>query len=61
MKDIPNSAPPRYSYTCKECGGAMIGDGYKLVYHCENFYDIYDKEPDAGPIYCDNVLEKEAI
>jgi len=31
----------------------MIGDGFTLVRHCENVNDLQDKEPDAGPIYCD--------
>jgi hypothetical protein len=39
--------------TCKNCGGSMVGDGYTLVRHCENVNDIQDKEPDAGPIYCE--------
>lgn len=39
---------------CKNCGGTMVGDGYKMVRHCE-FVDVpFDVEPDAGPIYCEN-------
>ena len=41
--------------SCENCGGDMIGDGYMLVYHCENVEDISDLEPDAGPIYCSYV------
>ena len=39
---------------CKDCGGKMIGDGFTIVLHCEFADDelYFDKEPDAGPIYC---------
>lgn len=38
---------------CIMCGGNMIGDGYSMVLHCENYEgDIYDMEPDANPLYC---------
>jgi DNA polymerase/3'-5' exonuclease PolX len=32
----------------------MIGDGHTVVEHCENAREeaYYDKEPDAGPVYC---------
>ena len=40
---------------CKDCGGTMIGDGHTMVLHCEFAEEkLYcDKEPDAGPVYCD--------
>ena len=38
---------------CPVCGGLMIGDGYTIVYHCENVDLPLDIEPDAGPIYCE--------
>ena len=48
-------------HQCPKCGGSMIGDGYTTVLHCENAdkskYEFC--EPDAGPIYCDFVDEKE--
>lgn len=44
---------------CKNCGGTMVGDGYKMVRHCE-FVDVpFDVEPDAGPIYCENEIDPE--
>ena len=41
------------NYLCPRCGGSLIGDGYKLVRHCENADFPEDVEPDAGPIYCE--------
>lgn len=45
---------------CPMCGGTMIGDGFGAVIHCENVdRDIWgDYEPDAKPIYCDEVPVK---
>ena len=39
---------------CIVCGGTMVGDGHTTVLHCENasYDDVYDKEPDASPVYC---------
>lgn len=39
---------------CKDCGGALIGDGYKTVLHCEEApEELYnDREPDANPVMC---------
>lgn len=38
---------------CPNCGGAMIGDGYTSVRHCENAEDLdASAEADSGPIHC---------
>ena len=41
---------------CKNCGGDMIGDGVSLVLHCERVDAdiIWELEPDAEPVYCNN-------
>lgn len=38
---------------CINCGGTMMGDGYKTVLHCEFVEDIEGIEADADPVYCD--------
>lgn len=40
--------------SCPRCGGALIGDGYSSVIHCEFADDdqLNSVEPDANPIYC---------
>jgi len=42
------------TYTCPNCGGDIIGDGYNTAQHCEfadeSLYD--DHEPDSKPVYC---------
>lgn len=38
--------------SCKNCGGAMIGDGHTTARHCE-FADADGYEADAAPIYCE--------
>lgn len=38
---------------CPNCGGLMEGDGYTVVFHCENVDYPFDIEPDSGPLYCD--------
>lgn len=38
---------------CPVCGGKIIGDGYTIVFHCENIDYPMDIEPDADPIYCE--------
>lgn len=47
--------------SCPNCGGNMVGDGYTIVRSCENvdLSDFMDVEPDAEPIYCCDVDEKE--
>ena len=50
-------------YRCSKCGGALLGDGYTQVLHCE-FADEEDYlyvEPDAPPVLCnfEEVEEKE--
>ncbi len=41
---------------CPICGGTIIGDGYTLARHCENFEDVpMDREPDAETLYCKEV------
>ena len=42
------------SNVCNDCGGALIGDGYKTVLHCEEVpEELYsESEPDANPIMC---------
>ena len=39
---------------CPNCGGAILGDGYTVVLHCEFAEDdlIVAAEPDAPAIYC---------
>jgi hypothetical protein len=46
--------------SCPRCGGAMVGDGYTDVRHCENV-DVSDMclEPVAGPVYCNFTDENE--
>lgn len=41
---------------CRRCGGAMLGDGYTEVIHCENAEEesyVYCA-PDEGPVYCES-------
>lgn len=40
--------------TCKNCGGPLLGDGFKTVLHCEfaDVVDVWETEPDAAPILC---------
>lgn len=42
------------SNVCKDCGGTLIGDGYKTVLHCEEAQEeLYSEiEPDANPVLC---------
>lgn len=42
---------------CKVCGGEMVGDGYTTVISCENA-DATGYEPDAEPVYCDDMEEE---
>ena len=46
---------------CKICGGAMIGDGYTVVLHCEfaEEEDYDGLEPDAEPVYCALFSDKQ--
>lgn len=39
---------------CENCGGMMVGDGYRSVLHCEyaEWDDYAHMEPDAKPVYC---------
>lgn len=41
---------------CKTCGGNMEGDGYQMVFHCENI-NIFENtpEPDSNPLYCSEI------
>ena len=54
---------PAYSIypngTCPNCGGPLLGDGYRTVLHCEQAGDIDEIEPDARPVFCspDNQAE----
>ena len=45
--------------SCPICGGTMVGDGYTTLRHCEfaRDEDIEGKEPDAGPVYCVEIVE----
>lgn len=39
---------------CPNCGGDMVGDGFRDVRHCERVDTIGSGlEPDSGPWYCD--------
>lgn len=40
-------------FQCPNCGGNMEGDGYSIVFHCENIDCPMDVEPDADPCVCD--------
>lgn len=46
---------------CPNCGGEMIGDGYTIVRHCENVDIPLDIEPDADPIFCEEVENEKSI
>jgi len=49
------------TYTCPNCGGDIIGDGYYTAQHCE-FADEEDyefNEPDAPIIYCKTKSDSE--
>ncbi len=37
----------------------MEGDGFKVVRHCPNYEDHWDKEPDAGPFHCPEEKQDE--
>lgn len=43
---------------CPVCGGTMVGDGYTTLRHCEfaRDEDVEGKEPDAGPVYCVEIV-----
>lgn len=43
--------------TCKNCGGTLIGDGYRTVVHCEYAEIDFDLAPDEGPVYCEGEEE----
>ena len=45
---------------CPICGGTMVGDGYTTLRHCEfaRDEDIEGKEPDAGPVYCVEIVKE---
>ena len=36
---------------CPNCGGAILGDGFTLPYHCERV-TVTHREPDAPVLYC---------
>ena len=42
-------------YSCPNCGGSIIGDGYSEVMRCENADEsLYEFcEPDAPIVYCE--------
>jgi len=44
---------------CKYCGDDMMGDGYRLPFHCINALeeDWWYSAPDEGPHYCNFVDE----
>lgn len=44
---------------CPNCGGDMVGDGYTVVYQCENADELDTSfvEPDANPVLCSYVEE----
>ena len=50
-----------YRTTCPNCGGTLIGDGYKSVVRCEfaEYEDYEFHEPDANPVYCRFEEEEE--
>ena len=39
---------------CPHCGEHMLGDGYRIPYHCPNAYEElwWYSEPDSGPWLC---------
>lgn len=52
--DPLEGADPEPCHVCKDCGGAMIGDGFTDPVRCEDFEPPADlcPEPDSGPWYC---------
>jgi hypothetical protein len=41
--------------TCPNCGGKILGDGYRTVLHCEIAEVPDDVEPDAMTIHCEPI------
>ena len=50
--ELMGHSEPSRRYDCPNCGGHMIGDGYKSPSQCENADVPFDVEPDSGPYYC---------
>jgi tRNA(Ile2) C34 agmatinyltransferase TiaS len=44
--------------TCPNCGGRLEGDGYTVVFHCERIECPADVEPDANPVYCEEIEDE---
>jgi hypothetical protein len=40
---------------CPNCGGTILGDGYRVVRHCENAdqQKVWEAEPDAKVVLCE--------
>lgn len=49
--------------SCPICGGSMIGDGHTTLRHCEfaRDEDCDGKEPDAGPVYCVEIVTEKPV
>lgn len=45
--------------SCDVCGGNIVGDGYTIVFHCENVeLDLFNlPEPDSNIVCCKNKSE----
>lgn len=52
LEELEKTREP-IQYQCPVCGGHLVGDGYTMVYHCENVDGPLYIEPDADPIYCE--------
>lgn len=44
---------------CPNCGGTLVGDGFRTPIHCEFAYYPIDAEPDGKAFYCG--LDKEVV
>lgn len=42
-----------YWQNCPVCGGRIYGDGFSVVWHCENLDGPFFVEPDSAPLFCD--------
>ena len=47
--------------SCPKCGGSLIGDGYTSVVHCEYVEDTEGYEPDAGPVFCEELMKDDEL
>jgi len=43
---------------CPNCGGKILGDGYREVMHCEFSTPTGCEEPDSKVLYCNEDINK---